>query len=64
MKLIGTFTEAQVRAKEDKAAKEKAESENGGEIRYFVPKFKRRKGQTVMELYGMTTKEYMESPCI
>lgn len=62
MKLIGTFTEEQVKAGEDKAAKAKAEA--GGELRYFVPKFRRRKGRTVMELYGMTTKEYMESPCI
>lgn len=58
MKLIGTFTEAQVRAGEDKEAKHRAENESGGAIRFFVPKFKRRKGQTVMEVYGMTLNEY------
>lgn len=62
--LIGTFTEAQLSAKEDKAACERVEAETGGRIKYFTPKFRRRKGKTIMELYGMTTDEYVNGNII
>ena len=39
MKLIGTFTEAQLAAGEDKAACEMAEKNSGGALRYFITKF-------------------------
>ena len=64
MMLIGTFTEAQLSANEDKAACERVKAETGGRIKYFFPKFRHRKGKTVMELYGMTTDEYVNSNII
>lgn len=64
MILIGKFTEAQLAAGEDKAACEKAKSDSGGRIKYFIPKFRRRNGKTVMELYGMDTNEYCNSSLI
>ena len=64
MKLIGTFTEAQLEAGEDKAACKKTERESGGAIRYFIPKFRRRNGKTIKELYGMTIEEYCNSSVI
>ena len=64
MKLIGTFTEEQCQRREDKAECERVKEESGGELRYFVPKFRKRKGQTVMEVYAMTTDEYAKSNAI
>lgn len=64
MILVGRFTEAQVMAGEDKAACERVEKETSGRIHYFTPKFRRRKGSTIMEVYGMTTDEYYKNNVI
>ena len=61
MILIGKFTEAQLAAGEDKAACARARAEHGDMAKYVVPKFRRRNGKTVMELYGMDTNEYCNS---
>lgn len=58
MTLIGTYSEADFFAKKNKADEAKAEAKG---IKYFFPKFKRRRGKTIIELYGMTTEEYMKS---
>ena len=64
MKLIGKFTEAQCANREDKLARKKAYEESGGKIRYFFPKSRKRKGQYIMEVWGMTSEEYANSDII
>lgn len=64
MVLVGKFNEAQLAANEDKIACERVEAETGGRIKYFFSKLRHRKGRVVMELYGMTTDEYVNSNII
>lgn len=61
MKLIGTYSEEDFFAKKNKVDEANAEKEG---IKYFFPKFRRRRGKTVVEIYGMTTEEYVKSPML
>ena len=70
MRLVGKFTEKDLRLGNDKKACEKIERETNGEIRYFITKIiktkiiKRNRVPIALEVYGMTTKEYCESKAI
>ena len=65
MKLVGKFTEKDLRLGNDTKACEKIKRETNGKICYFTTKIiKRNRVPIAMEVYGMTTKEYCESKAI